>query len=109
MPSAYAKPEQAVLRSYAPGALMPSLAATRQATLGLRSTDVQVATTTRSMSAAVSPALASALPAAAVAMSATVSSPAIRRVTMPTRSRIHSSLVSTIWAISSFVTTREGW
>src|SRR5918994_552796 len=50
VPRAYEKPEQAVLMSYAPGAAMPSLAATRQATLGLRSTEVQVATTTRSMS-----------------------------------------------------------
>ncbi len=88
---------------------MPSLAATRQATFGLRSTEVQVATTTRSMSAAVRPELARALSAAAAAMSATVSSPAMRRETMPTRSRIHSSLVSTSWAISSLVTTRDGW
>ena len=109
VPSAYAKPEQAVLTSNAPGAVMPSLAATRQATLGLRSMEVQVATTTRSMSAAVRPELASALPAAAAAMSATVSLSAIRRLTMPTRSRIHSSLVSTSWAMSSLVTTREGW
>ena len=55
VPSAYEKPEQAVLRSNAPGAVMPSLAATRQATLGQRSIEEQVATTTRSMSAAVRP------------------------------------------------------
>ena len=42
-------------------------------------------------------------------MSATVSLSAIRRVAMPTRSRIHSSLVSTIWARSSLVSTRDGW
>ena len=39
-----------------------------------------------------------------------VSSPdAMRRVAMPTRSRIHASFVSTIWARSSLVRTREGW
>ena len=98
-----------MLRSYAAGALMPSFAATRAATFGLRSTDVQVATATRSMSAAVRPEPASALPAAAAAMSATVSLSAMRRVAMPTRSRIHWSLVSTIWARSSLVSTRAGW
>ena len=75
-----------------------------------RSTEEQVATATRSMSAAVRPDPASALAAAALAMSATVSSgAAIRRVLMPTRSWIHSSLVSTICARSLLVSTREGW
>ena len=106
---AYEKPEQAVLMSYAAGAWIPSLAATRVATFGHRSTELQVATTTRSMSAAVYPALASAFSAAAAAMSATVSSPAMRRSTIPTRLRIHSSLVSTIWASSSLVSVRVGW
>jgi hypothetical protein len=65
---------------------------------------------TMSMSAADRPEPASAFSAAAPAMSATVSSgAAMRRSAMPTRSRIHSSLVSTIWASSSLVTTREGW
>src|SRR5262249_23698646 len=67
-PSAYEKPAQAVLRSNALGAAMPSFDATRVATFGHRSADEQVATTTRSMSAAVRPELASALPAAADAM-----------------------------------------
>ena len=44
-----------MLRSNAPGAAMPSLAATRVATFGQRSIDEQVATMTRSMSAAVRP------------------------------------------------------
>jgi len=88
---------------------MPSLAATRVATFGQRSTEEQVATTTRSMSAAVSPDAASALPAAAVAMSATDSVSATRRSAMPTRLRIHSSLVSTTRASSSLVSTRAGW
>src|SRR5438105_11756211 len=82
--SAYSYPEHAVLRSYAAGEAMPSLAATRVATFGQRSTDEQVATVTRSISAAERPELASALPAAAAAMSATDSVSAMRRVTMPT-------------------------
>jgi hypothetical protein len=62
------------------------------------------------MSDAVRPELASAFSAAALAMSATVSSPAaMRRSAMPTRSRIQASLVSTICASSSLVSTREGW
>jgi hypothetical protein len=107
--SPYEKPEQAVFRSSAAGAEMPSRPATRLATLGQRSAEEQVATTTMSMSPAVRPALASAFAAAATAMSATVSPSAIRRSAMPTRSRIHSSLVSTILASSSLVSAREGW
>ena len=99
-----------MLRSNAAGALMPSLLATRVATFGQRSTEEQVATATMSMSPAPSPEAARAFSAAAAAMSATVSSgAAIRRVWMPTRSWIHASLVSTIWARSSLVSTREGW
>jgi hypothetical protein len=50
------------------------------------------------------------LPAAADAMSATVSSgPAIRLLAIPTRLRIHSSLVSTDAASSSLVTILAGW
>ncbi len=54
-----------MLRSNAPGALMPSRFATRVATFGQRSTEEHVATTTRSMSAAVRPEPASAFSAAA--------------------------------------------
>jgi hypothetical protein len=68
-----------------------------------------VATNTVSMSAAVSPELASAFSAANVAMSATDSDSAMRRSAMPTRSRIQASLVSTIVASSALVTTRLGW
>jgi hypothetical protein len=64
---------------------------------------------TRSMSAALSPEPASAFSAAYVAMSATVSAPAMRRSAMPTRSLIHASLVSIVLARSSLVTMREGW
>src|SRR2546429_5630081 len=53
--SAYSYPEQAELRSFAAGDAMPSFAATRVATFGQRSTDEQVATATRSMSAAEKP------------------------------------------------------
>src|SRR5882757_10064414 len=106
--SAYEKPEQAVLMSYAPGALTPSFEATRVATFGHRSTEEHVATTIRSMSAAVSPEFANALPAAAADMSATVSPSAMRRSAMPTRSRIHASFVSTIFASSALVSTRLG-
>ena len=56
---------------------------------------------TRSMSAGDRPLAASAFPPAAVAMSATVSSgAAILRLAMPTRLRIHSSLVSMVAARS---------
>ena len=97
------------MRSNAPGATMPSRVATVAAVLGMGASGVQVATMTRSMSAGDRPLAASAFPPAATAMSASVSSgPAIRRLTMPTRLRIHSSLVSTCWAISSLVTTRAG-
>ena len=65
---------------------------------------------TRSMSAGDRPLPASALPPATTAMSVTLSSgPAIRRLTMPTRLRIHSSVVSTWAARSSLVTTWPGW
>src|SRR6185312_6486924 len=64
VPSAYEKPEHAVFRSYAAGAVTPSRAATLVATFGQRSIDEQVATVTRSMSAALRPEPASAFSAA---------------------------------------------
>ena len=89
---------------------MPSRVATWPAALGIGVGIVQVATTTRSISAGASPLAASALPPAATAMSGTVSSgPAIRRLAMPTRLRIHSSLVSIRAARSALVTTFAGW
>ena len=67
------------------------------ATFGERCSAVVLATTTRSMVAASTPPLARACSAACSAMSGTDSSgPARRRVTIPVRVRIHSSLVSTI-------------
>ncbi len=98
-----------MFRSKAAGAAIPSRLATRVATFGQRSIEEQVATVTRSMSAAVSPEPASAFSAAKMAMSATVSWSATRRSAMPTRSRIQASLVSTMLARSLLVTTREGW
>lgn len=105
------KPEQTTLMSMTAGpALMPSLAATRAAMLGERSMAVEVATRTRSMSPGSSPAWARALPAAWKASSSTGSSgPAMWRVLMPTRERIHASLVSTIASRSSLVSTLAGW
>ncbi len=89
---------------------MPRRAATRAAVFGERSIAVEVATTTMSTSAGVSPADASALAAAWPASSSTGSSgPAIRRDRMPTRLLIHSSLVSTMAVRSSLVRTRAGW
>ena len=65
---------------------------------------------TRSISPGDRPLAASALPLATDAMSVMLSSgPANRRLTMPTRLRIHSSLVSTWTAMSSLVTTLPGW
>ncbi len=89
---------------------MPSRCATTAEALGIGASVLQVATMTRSMSPGDRPLPASALPPASTAMSATVSSgPAYRRLMMPTRLRIHSSLVSTWAARSSLVTTLPGW
>ncbi len=61
------------------------------------------------MSAASTPALASASRAAGSAMSVSASSGAAkRRSRMPVRSTIHSSEVSTIVESSAFVITRSG-
>src|SRR6266700_4948657 len=89
---------------------MPSRVATVAAVLGIGASGVQVATMTRPMSSGARPLAASAFPPAATAMSARLSSgPAIRRLTIPTRLRIHSSLVSTLAVRSSLVTTLAGW
>ena len=48
-------------------------------------------------------------PASAAMSTSCVSLSAMRRLSMPTRERIHSSLVSTRAASSSLVTTRSGW
>ena len=70
---------------------------------------VTVATITRSMSFAATPAISSARRHAGSAMSVSASSSrAIRRSRMPVRSMIHSSFVSTSVESSSFVSTRSG-
>lgn len=108
--SACVKPEHTTLMSITAGEPMPSRAATRAAMLGDRSIAVEVATRTRSMSEGASPAVASALAAACAAISSTGSSgPPTWRVLIPTRLVIHSSLVSTMAARSSLVSTLAGW
>lgn len=70
---------------------------------------VALVTITRSTASADSPLAASALPPAAMAISTSVSSGAAqRRSAMPTRVRIHSSVVSIVWDSSSLVTRRRG-
>ncbi len=104
------KPAHTTLMSIRAGEPSPSRAATRAAVLGLRPCAVQVATSTRSISAGARPLLASALAAASAAIMSTLSSgPMMWRVRMPTLLRIHSSLVSTILARSSLVSTLVGW
>ena len=88
---------------------MPSRCATTAETFGISASVLQVATMTRSMSPGDRPLPASALAPASTAMSVTLSSgPANRRLTMPTRLRIHSSFVSILAARSSLVTTLPG-
>jgi hypothetical protein len=70
---------------------------------------VEVASTTRSIDCASTPAAASAARAAASAMSDVVSpSAAMRRSRMPVRCMIHSSEVSTIRDRSALLSTRLG-
>ena len=76
---------------------------------GKNMSGVTVATTIRSSSSADTPAMRSASLAAAAARSLVASfSAAIRRCRIPVRVVIHSSEVSTIFARSSFVSTRCG-
>lgn len=103
------KPEQAALRSKTAGLRAPRAAETRPAVLGERSWAVTVATTIKSRSRASMPECRSASRPARVAMSATDSLSAMRRVWIPTLLRIHSSLVSTIRLRSSLVRTLSGW
>ncbi len=89
--------------------MVPSRWATSAAADGVCNGWVTVASMTQPTWSASMPALASALPAAATDMSTTDSSGAAkRRVTMPDRSRIHSSVESMRSQISSLVTMRAG-
>ena len=80
-----------------------------QAALGVTYPAVAVPTLISPISSAEIPAISSACSAAA-APSVSISSPgpAIWRAPIPVRVRIHSSLVSTVFASSSFVTERSG-
>ncbi|OLT01928.1 hypothetical protein BJF90_29915 [Pseudonocardia sp. CNS-004] len=89
---------------------MPIRSAVCAAAFGMGVGMVQVATITVSMSVGAIPASFTARDPASVAMStSSVPSSAMRRLSMPTRSRIHWSLVSIRWARSSLVTTFSGW
>ncbi len=102
-------PAQAAFRSNAPGAGMPIRSAVCAAAFGMKLGIVQVATMTVSISVGASPASFTARAPASLAMSTSdVSDSAMRRLWIPTRSRIHWSLVSMCWARSSLVTTLSG-
>ena len=102
-------PVQPAERSYAAASTAPSVFAISAAVEGKEKSGVTVATSSRSMSLASTPASASAARAAGSARSESAcSGAAIRRSRMPVRSMIHSSEVSTCCASSSFVTTRSG-
>lgn len=89
---------------------MPIFVATWAAAFGMVDGMVHVATITPPMSAGVRPASSIALVPAMTDMSTTPSSlAATRRLTMPTRSRIHSSEVSMRAARSWLLTTVSGW
>ncbi len=89
---------------------MPMISAVCAAALGIVLGIVQVATMTASISAGDTPeSLTAREPASAAMSTSRASSGAIRRLWMPTRSRIHWSLVSMRWASSSLVTIRSGW
>ena len=102
----YRKPEQAALTSKAMTAPAPSLPLMMQATEGQRESGVQVAAMTCVSSPAFMPASSRALSAALYPRSEAFSVAASRRRSlMPVRVVIHSSLVSTIFARSSLVST----
>jgi hypothetical protein len=76
---------------------------------GMGMSGVMVATTTRSISATETPASVKARSAAFTPMSEAASpGAAMRRSRIPLRVTIHSSEVSTRWAISALVRMRSG-
>ena len=103
--SPYTKPEQAAFMSMAPHDI-PRLSWTTEALAGNCWSEVQVARSSRSTSAGSTPAMARASRPAAVDISVTL--PSTWRAPMPVRSRIHSSVVSTISARSWLVSWRSG-
>jgi hypothetical protein len=99
--SANTKPEQTACTSNATPPCMPIASCTRTAVAGIVRSGVQVASTIRSTSAPLMPACFSAAVAAPIARSDVCSpSAAIRRSLMPVRCVIHSSVVSTMRAMS---------
>ena len=93
----------------AAASVAPSRSATAAAADGVCSGWVTVASSTALTCSGRMPAWAIALPAAATLMSMTLSSGAAqRRLSMPERSRIHSSEESMRSQISALVTTRDG-
>ena len=109
MATPWQKPAQAALMSNDPGATMPSFEATWVEACGICAGNVQVATMTVSMSEGCSPASSMARrPASAPIMATDSWSPAKRRSAIPTRERIHSSLVSTRRSKSALVSRPSG-
>ena len=103
------KPAQAAEMSNAAALSVPSSWAIAVATAGVWSRWLTVATTTQSISLASTPARSSALRAAATDIICTDSSgPAQRRLRMPDRCWIHSSLESIASITSEFGTIRSG-
>ena len=102
------KPEHAAVMSYATARVAPTLFATYAASPNM-SSGLDVATTTRSISSAPTPACSSARAAAVAAISLRPSPGASRwRLRMPVRCVIHSSDVSTSSSSMSFVTRVGG-
>ena len=100
---------QPARRSYAAAFGIPSSSASSADEVGNIMSGVTVAQMSRSISFASTPASARAAIAAGRAISVSASSfAAIRRSRIPVRSTIHSSVVSTSFASSSFVSTRSG-
>ena len=97
----------AVLMSIAAAFVAPSMYCTPEAVFGTVSSAEQVPRTTRSMSAAWSPAQASAR-AAATCESTVIGTWEMRRSLMPVRLVIHSSLVSRKVARSALVRVAGG-
>ena len=107
--SAWQNPAHAAEMSKAAARVAPSRCATIAAADGVCHRCVTVAMITQPSWSAVTPAFARAFSAAVVDMSMTVSSAAAAcRVTIPERSRIHSSEESMFSMTSSLVTTRAG-
>ena len=107
--SAYVNAEQAALTSKPHALWAPILCCTRHAVLGNIMSGVTVPTTIKPMSAGVSPALSMAFNAASFARSE-VATPGstMCRSRIPVRCRIHSSVVSTSFSRSLFVSRRGG-